>query len=200
MRALGFERFAVVGHDRGARVACRLALDHPETIERIAVLDVIPGAEMWATATAASAMKAYHWYMLAQPHPLPETMIAGDPEFYLRWKLRSWAAPGFVFDEESLADYVACFRLPSAIHGSCEDYRAGWGPDRADDEADRGKRRIEAPLLVLWGERNGLRAAKPVETWQRWAEDVRGHEVPGGHFLCEEAPGEVLTALNDFLA
>lgn len=198
MRSLGFDRFAVAGHDRGARLAYRLALDHPETITRIAVLDVVPTAEMWASADAEAAMGAYHWYMLAQPAPLPETLLAADPEFFVRYTLKDWAADGFAFDPENVDDYVSCFRDPASIHGTCEDYRAGWTSDREHDEADRGKRKIAAPLLVLWGRDYSVAKAKPVETWQRWATSVTGEEVPGGHFQCEEAPSETLAALLRF--
>ena len=129
MRALGFERFSVAGHDRGARVAYRLALDHPESVDRLAVLDIIPTAEVWAGVTAESAVVGYHWYLLAQPTPLPERLIGGDPEAFLRWTLSSWAGKGFVFDPDALADYIACFAEPACIHATCEDYRAGWTVD-----------------------------------------------------------------------
>ena len=200
MRSLGFERFAVAGHDRGARVAYRLALDHPGVVSRIAVLDVVPTGDIWAHANAQSAMRAYHWYMLAQPAPLPETLIAGDPDFFVRHTLADWAASGFAFDPASLEDYIACFRDPASIHASCEDYRAGWTCDRAADEADLGTRTIDAPLLVLWGRDYAVARARPVETWQRWAASVVGKEVPGGHFQCEEAPAETLEALIGFFA
>ncbi|KIZ40675.1 MULTISPECIES: alpha/beta hydrolase [Rhodopseudomonas] len=198
MRELGYDRFAVAGHDRGGRLAYRLALDHPEVVSRIAVLDVVPTAEMWAAANSGSAMAAYHWYMLAQPAPLPETLLAGDPDFFVRHTLADWAADGFAFDPANMEDYIACFRDPACIHGTCEDYRAGWTRDREADEADRGKRRITAPLLVVWGRDYSVAKAKPVETWQRWADSVIGQEVPGGHFQCEEAPAETLAALLGF--
>jgi haloacetate dehalogenase len=198
MKALGFDRFAVAGHDRGARVAYRLAFDHPHAVARAALLDIVPTAHMWAQAKAESAMGGYHWYMLAQPKPLPETLIGGDPEFFLRWTLKSWAGEGFEFDEKAMADYVASFADPASIHATCEDYRAGWTADRAADEADRGTRRIAAPLLVLWGEQYGIGKARPLETWRDWADKVQGQAVPGGHFIAEESPDTVAAAMEAF--
>jgi haloacetate dehalogenase len=200
MRALGFDRFAVAGHDRGGRVAYRLALDHPDEVSHLAVFDIMPTAEMWASATAESAMQAYHWYMLAQPQPLPETLLAANAEFFLRWTLANWAAPGFSFDAECLADYLACFSNPASIHASCEDYRAGWTIDRANDEADRGNNLIKAPLLALWGAKGSIASRNAVETWKNWAYNVQGHAVPGGHFVPEEAPAEAAQALIKFMA
>lgn len=200
MRALGHERFAVAGHDRGGRVAYRLALDHPDAVSHLAVFDIVPTEAVWRKDDAAAAMGKYHWYMLAQPRPLPETLIAPNAEFFLRWTLASWAAEGFAFDPESLADYIACFSDPASIHASCEDYRAGWTTDRANDEADRGKNFIKAPLLTLWGGQGKFAASENIETWRNWAEDVRGHAVPCGHFVPEEAPAEAAEALTRFLA
>ena len=197
MKALGYDRFAVAGHDRGARVAYRLALDHPEVLTRLAPLDILTTADQWASFDAGRAVSAYHWAMLAQPHPLPETLIGGDPEFFIRWTLKSWAGEGFAFDPGSLEDYVACFRDPASIHATCEDYRAGWTLDRERDEADRG-RKIALPVLTLWGESYGVAKSGPLAHWREWASDVRGHGVPGGHFNAEEAPQEVGAALMAF--
>jgi haloacetate dehalogenase len=152
MRALGFERFAVAGHDRGGRVAYRLALDHPEVVSALAVLDILPTADVWARASSDAAMRMWHWFFLARPAPLPERLIGADPEFFLRTLLQSWAGKGFIFDPDSMADYVACFSDPWSIHASCEDYRAGWSVDRVHDEADRGVRKVAAPLLAVWSE------------------------------------------------
>jgi haloacetate dehalogenase len=200
MSALGFERFAVAGHDRGGRVGYRLALDHPQVVTALAVLDIIPTAEVWARADAEAAMRMYHWFFLARPHPLPEKMIGGDPEFFLRLTMQSWAAPGFSFDPTNMADYVACFSDPASIHASCEDYRAGWGIDRALDEVDKGKRKIAAPVLLVWSEGFSVARAEPLKTWSHWAENVEGHAVPGGHFVCEEQPQQVLKLLQRFFA
>ncbi len=198
MRALGFDRFAVAGHDRGGRVGYRLALDHPDVVSALAVLDIVPTADVWAGADAEAAMRMYHWYFLARPRPLPETLIGGHPEFYLRHTLESWAGNGFVFDAASLADYIACFSDPAAIHASCEDYRAGWAVDRAHDEADRGNKLIKAPLLVIWSEEFGLARTQPLQRWGEWAERVEGHAVAGGHFVCEEQPAGVGQSLLRF--
>jgi haloacetate dehalogenase len=201
MKALGFERFAVAGHDRGGRVSYRIAMDHPDVVNKAAVLDIIPTHSMWTNANAASAMGAYHWYMLAQPAPLPETLIGGDPAFYLRHCLKSWAAPGFRFDEGDVADYIACFSHPDAIHASCADYRAGWTRDRAYDAEDRAAgRKFKAPLLAVWGDKSGFARADPMGQWRQWSDDVRGVAVPAGHFVAEEAPRAVAGALADFLS
>lgn len=200
MRALGFERFAVAGHDRGGRVAYRLALDFPEAVSALAVLDIIPTADVWARADAEGAMRMYHWFFLARPQPLPERLIGGGPEFFLRLTMEGWAEPGFRFDPASMDDYVACFSDPASIHASCEDYRAGWGIDRACDEADRGKKKIAAPLLVVWSEGFSVARAEPLKTWSHWADSVEGHAVPGGHFVCEEQPQQVLQSLQRFFA
>lgn len=198
MRALGFDRFAVAGHDRGGRVAYRLALDHPEAVTALAVLDIIPTADVWARADAETAMRMYHWFFLARPEPLPETLIGGDAEFFLRTTMQSWAGPGFAFDAANMADYLACFREPAAIHASCEDYRAGWGVDREQDEADRGQKTIGAPVLLIWSEGFSVARSEPLKTWSAWAGNVAGHAVPGGHFVCEEQPQRVGALLQAF--
>lgn len=198
MRALGFKRFQVAGHDRGGRVAYRLALDHPEVVTALAVLDIIPTADVWARADAEGAMRMYHWFFLARPQPLPEKLIAGDPEFFLRTTMQGWAGDGFAFDPANMEDYAACFCDPATIHASCEDYRAGWGIDRAMDQADRGLRKITAPLLAVWSEGFSVARSEPLKTWSAWAENVSGHAVPGGHFVCEEQPERVGALLQDF--
>jgi haloacetate dehalogenase len=198
MQALGFERFQIAGHDRGGRVAYRLALDHPEAVTSLAVLDIVPTADVWSRADADGAMRMYHWFFLARPRPLPEKLIAGDPEFFLRTTMQGWAGEGFTFDVANMEDYAACFCDPATIHASCEDYRAGWGIDRALDEADRGLRKITAPLLAVWSEGFSVARSEPLKTWSAWAENVSGHAVPGGHFVCEEQPERVGALLQDF--
>ena len=200
MRGLGFERFSLAGHDRGGRVAYRLALDHPDVVDKLVLLDILPMLVMWERANATSALRGYHWYFMAQPAPFPEHMIGLDPAFYLRWKLDGWSGDGFRFDEASLDDYLACGSDPACIHATCEDYRAGWLFDRQHDEDDRNRRRtIAAPTLLLWGADYSLAKTDPIAVWQPWAESLQGYSVPGGHFICEESPKEVVRRLRDFL-
>jgi haloacetate dehalogenase len=198
MRLLGFERFAVVGHDRGGRVAYRMALDHPAQVDRLAVLDIVPTSEMWRFAERAGkrfGLVDWHWYFLAQPENRPERIIGAAPErFY-------FTAGTGVFDVEALADYRRCVSNPRTIHAMCEDYRAGAGIDDELDAADRRRgRRIACPVLVLWGAREELpRWFDVLGVWRRWADDVRGHGIDAGHFLAEEAAEPVTAALRDFL-
>jgi haloacetate dehalogenase len=200
MQRLGFERFAVAGHDRGARVAYRMAFDHPERVTKIAVLDIVPTYEMWAGADRRFGMGAYHWFFLAQPFDLPERLIGGDPDYFLRTTLARWAGNADAFDPEAVAEYVSHFRDPACIHASCEDYRAGATLDLEYDTADReAGRRITSPLLALWGAgRAGSGGQDRLAVWRAWATDVRGQGLPCGHFLPEEAPEETTAALRDF--
>ena len=201
MTALGFRRFRLAGHDRGARVAYRLALDHPERIEKLATLDIVPTGEMWRTMDSSRAMKVYHWMFLAQPEPLPEMLIARAAEAYIDHTLASWTeTKSLDCFGLALAAYRAAIADPKRIHAMCEDYRAGATHDRAADEADLAAgRKIEPPLLALWGEA-GIPAAgeSPLDVWRRWAVDVRGLGIPGGHFLPEKSPEATLRALVDF--
>jgi len=200
MRELGFESFAVVGHDRGARVAHRLTLDHPDHVSRLAVLDIVPTLHVFRTADETLARVYYHWFFLSQPFDLPERLIGADPEFYLRWSLRRWSADPNCFEEAALAEYVAAFRDPATVHATCEDYRAGAGIDLEHDEADLD-RRITCPLLVLWGAKGFVGRHYDVPAvWRRRAGDVGGEALPCGHFLPEEAPEQTLAALRVFLA
>ena len=200
MAALGHPRFAVVGHDRGGRVAHRLALDHPAAVTRLAVLDIAPTLHMVERADASFAAGYYHWFFLAQPDGLPERMIGADPEYFLHETLRRWAAPGTALDEAAVAEYVRCFSRPEVVHASCEDYRAALTVDLEHDRASRGTR-VTCPLLVLWGAAGFVaRTYDVLDVWRRYATDVRGRAVPGGHFCAEESPDEVLAALVPFLA
>jgi haloacetate dehalogenase len=200
MATLGFPAFAVAGHDRGGRVGYRMALDHPSTVTRLAVLDIVPTHTMWRQMDKELAVATYHWLFLAQPDGLPEKLIGADPAWWVREKLRRWAGDPDAFAAEAVAEYVRCFSDPAAIHASCEDYRAGATVDDEHDAADLGRRRIACPLLVLWGDRGiARRAEDPLAAWRRWAGDLRGQGIPAGHFLPEEAPAETLAALEAFL-
>ncbi|MGE5117959.1 MAG: alpha/beta fold hydrolase [Betaproteobacteria bacterium] len=205
MRSLGHERFAVAAHDRGARVAHRLALDHPAVPTRLALLDIAPTLDMYEATDMRFASAYYHWFHLIQPHPLPETMIGGDPAFYLRWKLGGWGGPkGADFIEpEALAEYERTFCTPAGIHAACEDYRASAGIDLDHDRAARAAgAKIACPTLVLWGERGVVaRLFDPLALWRaQCSAEVTGRALPAGHFLAEELPEETADALLDFLA
>jgi haloacetate dehalogenase len=199
MRALGFARFRLAGHDRGGRVAHRLARDHPKCVERLAVLDISPTAIMYEKTDQAFATAYYHWFFLIQPYDLPERLIGADPAYYLKKKLGGWGSAGIsIFDPRAYAEYERCFRDPALIHASCEDYRASATIDLEHDAADAG-RRLECPLLVLWGERGVVqRLFDPIADWKRVANDVRGKPLPCGHYLAEEAPEETCAELLAF--
>jgi haloacetate dehalogenase len=199
MAALGHERFMLAGHDRGGRVGHRLALDHPERLERLAVLDIVPTRTVFGATNQAIATGYYHWFFLIQPGGLPERLIGADPLFYLHWTLGRWGTGLEAFAPAALAEYERCFRDPGAIHASCEDYRAAASIDLAHDEADR-QQRIECPLLVLWGRRGLMeRHFDVLATWrERAAGAVSGRALDCGHFLPEERPQETAQELLAF--
>jgi haloacetate dehalogenase len=201
MRHFGFDSFDVAGHDRGGRVAYRLALDRPEAVRRLAVLDIIPTGEVWARADRNFALGYWHWAFLAQPYPVPETLIAPDPEFFMFEAQFRGQAPKY-WDAEAYADYRAAARDPQVFHGMCECYRAGAGFDRLLDRADReAGRTIACPVQLLWGARSAVGAWYDVlEVWKPWAPDLRGRALDCGHFLPEEKPAETLAALRGFFA
>jgi haloacetate dehalogenase len=203
MRALGHERFMVGGHDRGGRVAYRLTLDHPEAVRALIPIDILPTAEVWRRITAERAIGAYHWAFLAQPYPLPETLIGKEPVYYLEHTLKSWAGPRDLspFSAEALAHYRALMKDPARVHAMCEDYRAGATLDRQLDEADLAAgRKIACPTFVLWGsDYLGRGSADPLEVWKAWCANVTGAMVKSGHFLAEENPEDTLAALVPFL-
>jgi haloacetate dehalogenase len=194
MSELGFDRFLLAGHDRGGRCAYRLALDRPERVEGLAVLDIVPTADMWRKADKEFGLVDWHWFFLAQPEPFPEKLIAASPDAYYLRGDRSR------FHPEALADYLAAVRDPAVIHAMCQDYRAGATIDHELDEADLAQgRRIECPVLALWAGRDELGGwFDVVRTWRRWAADVRGRAIDAGHFLAEERPEEVAAELRAF--
>lgn len=199
MAELGFDRFAVVGHDRGARVAHRLALDHPDRVSKVAVLDIAPTLAMYERTDQDFARAYYHWFFLIQPYDLPERLIGADPDFYLMKKLGQWSREVGCFSEAALGEYRRCFRDPATIHATCEDYRAAAGLDLVHDRADLA-RKVTVPLLVLWGAKGVIaRCYDPLALWRERAADVTGQALPCGHFLAEEAPDDCLAALLDFL-
>ena len=198
MEELGFDRFAVAGHDRGGRVAHRLALDHPERLTKVAVLDIAPSLAVFGAVNKEIAYGTYHWFFLSQPFDLPERLIGGDPSFFLRWHLRAWSGGrDDFFAPEALAEYERCFADPACIHATCEDYRAGASIDLEHDAADLGKK-ISCPFFVLWGEGRLDRHFDVLACWREWADDVAGKALRGGHFLPEELSEETATELLDF--
>ena len=206
MAALGFDRFAVVGHDRGARVTHRMALDHPDRIERLALLDILPTAYVFANVDRSLAMAYYHWFFLAQPFDLPERLIGGDPLYYLHRSLGSWGSGLDAHEPEALRAYERAFADPAARHAMIEDYRAGASVDLEHDAASAAAgERLTARCLVLWGERGTVAAnpTSPLDVWRPLAEDpelVSGGVIHGaGHFLAEENHADTLAALQEFL-
>jgi haloacetate dehalogenase len=200
MTALGFARFRLAGHDRGARVGFRLCLDHPACVERFAALDIIPTLDVWEEMDADKALGSYHWQFLAVPAPVPERLIGADPAFYIEHLLTRWAGRRDALDPRAVEDYIAQFRNPAVLTATCEDYRAGATVDRADDRADRAAgRRIACPVLVLWGRRYlAAKTASPVAAWRRWADEVEEAALDCGHFLAEEQPEACADALLRF--
>ncbi|KMM84217.1 haloacetate dehalogenase [Pseudomonas taetrolens] len=201
MKSLGFERFSVLAHDRGARVAHRLGLDHPAAVQRMVLLDIAPTLSMYAQTHEAFARAYWHWFFLILPAPLPETLIEADPESYLRSVMGSRSAGLKPFTPEAFSEYLRCLQLPGSASGICEDYRASASidleHDRADIEADR---HLNLPLLVLWGAKGTVgRCFEPLKEWQQVATDVRGKALPVGHYIAEEAPELLLAEALAFL-
>ena len=199
---LGHDRFDIAGHDRGGRVAYRLALDSPERVNRLAVLDILPTCIYWEKMNHTFSMAIYHWPFLAQPYPLPETLIGGAPDFYIRHTLASWTATKNLcaFEEKALNTYCAQAHIPKQLKAMCDDYRAGENVDVDHDTTDRkAGRKIAAPTLVLWGG-SGIAAgaATPLDTWRDWCEHVKGEAIESGHFIPEENPTATIAALEGF--
>ena len=203
MAGLGHERFAVAGHDRGGRVAYRMALDDPDRVTAAAVLDVVPTGEVWARADAAMALGYWHWAFLAQPAPLPERLIAADPDAFFDLHVRVLGLgvePGR-YPLDVVAVYRDLLDDPGTVEAICEDYRAGAGIDREHDDADRGRRYVECPLLALWSARGALPRfyGDVLDVWRPWARDVTGQGIEASHFLVEDRPEQIADLLSAFL-
>ena len=197
MEQLGFKQFAVVGHDRGGRVAHRMALDHSDRVTKLATLDIVPTHKLYNDVTKEMASIYYHWFFLIQPTPFPETLIGNNAEFFLNSMLGRLKPKAIT--PEAFAEYLRCFSDPATIHGTCEDYRAGASIDLIHDEADRG-RKVACPMLALWAEKGLMhRKYDVVAVWRDYVEQVNGKALPCGHFLPEEAPAETLAELRTFL-
>ncbi|RWP99691.1 alpha/beta hydrolase [Mesorhizobium sp.] len=204
MQQLGFEHFMVAGHDRGGRVAYRLALDHPDEISKVAVLDVIPTAAAWDRGDARLALGFWPWSLLAQPEPLPERLIGAAPDAIVDNAIVQWGSPAEMFSATIREAYVKALRDPVHIHAICEEYRAAATIDREHDALDQiNGRRIKCPLLALWSSQGGLETwyaeeGGPLAIWRKWADRVEGGPVPGGHFFPEEHPQQTAAALSEF--
>ena len=202
MSHFGFEKFAVVGHDRGGRVGHRMALEYPDRITKLAVLDIVPTYKMLHSVTNEVATAFYHWFFLVQPAPFPETLIANNAEFYLKYMmfrdLSRSVIPAWM-GEDAFTEYLRCFRDPATIHANCEDYRAAASIDMKHDEEDLN-RKIVCPVLALWGEHGAVhRMFDVLAAWRERAANVSGKPLPGRHFLPEEVPDETLAELRAFL-
>jgi haloacetate dehalogenase len=200
MNALEFDEFSVVGHDRGARCAYRMALDHPRAVNRLAVLDIVPTGDVFRGADKDFALGFWIWSFLGVPEPVPEELIARAPDVVVDYMLDDWSDDRGVFPDEIRAEYIANFGTPDRIHAICEEYRAAATLDFEHDEADRGNRQITCPTLVLWSHTGPVAAwYEPLEVWKAWADDVDGGPVSARHFIPEEAPDETTRRLVDFL-
>ena len=198
MTALGHSQFFIAGHDRGGRVAHRLARDYPQAVTKLAVLDIAPTAMMYDTTDMHFATSYYHWFFLIQPAPFPETLIGSDPKFFLESKMQHWGKDRTAITNDAFDEYLRCFSNPDTIHASCEDYRASASIDLEHDAADVGLK-LDIPLLVLWGATAMVgNKYDMLYAWQEVATDVTGFAVPGGHYLPEESPDETYQALLDF--
>jgi haloacetate dehalogenase len=201
MQRLGFARFGVLGHDRGARVGYRLALDHSDLVDAFISLTVIPSSEVWAVVNKAFALGAYHWFLFAQPFDLPERLLAADPDFFLEWTLQKMTKDRAALSDAAVDAYRIAFRRPEVRHAMMQDYRAGATVDHQHDLEDRESgRRLNCPVLVLWEEGRFQGERTPVRIWQDWADHVDGRPIPGGHLQAEEQPHAVLEAVSPFLA
>ena len=200
MSSLGYDKFYLVGHDRGARVAHRLTLDYPQRVQKLALLDIIPTSQLYKTTDKEFATAYYHWFFLIQPYPFPETLINSNPEYFLRHCLQSWSKTEGAFTDKAFREYLRCFSNPETVNSTCEDYRASAGIDLIHDQEDI-EQKITCPLLVLWGNK-GIIGKKydVIASWQNRATNVTGKGFNCGHFLPEEVPEKTYRALTEFLA
>ncbi|MDH3649917.1 MAG: alpha/beta hydrolase [Saprospiraceae bacterium] len=200
MHHLGFESFYLAGHDRGGRVAHRLALDHSSRVRKLVVMDIAPTHTMYTTTDLEFAKAYYHWFFLIQPYDLPERMIGADPGYFLSKKFKQWGGNKEAFTKEALGEYLRCF-TPETIHASCEDYRASVSIDLETDRLDiANAHRITCPVLCLWGKKGFVgQRYDVIAEWRKWADNVEGCGFPCGHYLPEEAPTRTFSTLRDFL-
>ena len=200
MEKLGFKRFGVAGHDRGARVAFRMALDHPTRVERMVSLDIVPTYHLLTNLSVGWGKESYHWFFLAQNAPYPETLICRDLDYYIKYKLNKRGVGLDIFTAEAMAEYVRC-TSPAQIHSVCEDYRATLTLDFEMDKADFGRRQIQCPVLHLWGSNSHVgRHFRPIEAWAPWCRDVRGWAIPTGHYPSEHRPDLVYPTFWEFFS
>jgi haloacetate dehalogenase len=206
MERLGFPRFGVAGHDRGGRVAYRMALDHPAHVERLAVLDILPTETVWARADDRFAAAYWPWVLLAQPAPLPERLLAAAPDAVVDDALGAWGSPPGAFPDSVRGAYIEALSDPARVHAICEEYRAAATCDRQDDAESRARgERIRCPVLALWSARGPVGSwyvdlGGPLAVWRAWAADVHGEAIDAGHFFPEETPEQTTTALGRFFA
>ncbi|WP_297819497.1 alpha/beta hydrolase [uncultured Paraglaciecola sp.] len=201
MKHLGFEHFSVLAHDRGARVAHRLAADHPSNVICMVLLDIAPTLAMYEQTNQEFARAYWHWFFLIRPAPFPESLIEADPENYLRSVMGTRSAGMSPFTEEVFSEYLRCLKLPGAATGICEDYRASAGIDLVHDKTDiEAGHKVSCPLLVLWGKEGVVgRCFEPIVEWEKVAEQVTGHSLPSGHYIPEEAPELLLEQVLSFM-
>lgn len=199
MAALGFDQFLLVGHDRGARVSHRLTKDHPQRVQKLATLDIIPTRRMFQIVNQEMATNTYHWFFLIQPFDFPERVIGADPDYFIRRGFERTKDSSQVFPPEALEEYVRCFCDPAAIHGTCEDYRAGASIDLVHDEADFDNK-VTCPMLAMWSETGYVgRTQDVLGVWKEYATNVQGQSFTCGHYMAEEQPDEIYAAIKAFL-
>jgi len=198
MNNLGHKKFLVGAHDRGARVAHRLGLDHPDSVEAMVLLDIAPTREMYAGTTSDFARAYWHWFFLIQPHPLPEQIISKDPEAFWKLKCFNQARGENPFSTEALEEYLTAFKQSDTIHSSCEDYRAAASIDIEHDDADQGKK-LSMPVLALWAKLGVIESCfNALELWRLRADKVEGEALEAGHYMAEEIPEEVAKRMSEF--